>query len=287
MANVPTKTANVPKWQSAEKKDMREQMSDLVTCDIDGDIAIIGFNRPEKRNAISDKVIEALAKAVEKATNEAGAAVIYGRGKHFCSGLDLAEHVERTLAESMQNSRTWHAVFDSIARGTIPFFSALHGATVGGGLELAAATHVRVAEKTAFFALPEGQRGIFVGGGGSVRIAKLITVANMTDMMLTGRVMTADDAYRINLFQYLVEDGQALEKAKELARGAAKNAPLSNYSVINALPRIQDMAEGEGLFLETLMSSITTASPEAHERLRAFLDKKVAKIAPDSADTSP
>lgn len=260
---------------------MSNLVSDLVTCEFEGDIAVIGLNRPEKRNAISDKLIEALADAVKLASEQAKAAVIFGRGDHFCAGLDLAEHVERTMFESTANSRRWHAVFESISHGTIPFFSALHGATVGGGLELAAATHVRVAEESSFFALPEGQRGIFVGGGGSVSIAKLISVANMTDMMLTGRVLTAPEAQRINMFQYLVADGQALTKAKELAQLAAKNAPLSNYAILNALPRIQDMSASDGFFVETLMSSITSASPEARERLQAFLDKKVAKLAPD------
>lgn len=254
-------------------------MSDLVTCEIDGDIAILGFNRPEKRNAISDAVIDALEVAIEKAQNEARAAVIYGRGKHFCAGLDLAEHRSRTQVDSIHNSRRWHAVFEKIAHGKIPFIAALHGATVGGGLELAAATHVRVAEQSSFFALPEGQRGIFVGGGGSVRIAKLISTATMTDMMLTGRVLSGAEALSANLCQYLVEEGQALTKAKELARTAAQNSPLTNYAVINALPRIQDMSSSDGLFVESLMSAITSTSPEAEERLQAFLDKKAAKIA--------
>lgn len=259
-------------------------MTDLITYERDGDIALIGFNRPEKRNAISDKLIEALAEAVDTAGKEAGAAVIFGHGKHFCAGLDLAEHAERSQIAAIQNSRRWHAVFDTIQRGAIPFFSALHGAVVGGGLELAASTHVRVADRTAVFALPEGQRGIFVGGSGSVRIARLINTANMTDLMLTGRVLEAEDAYRIGMMQYLVSEGSALDKAKELAKKAAQNAPLSNFAVINALPRIQDMSQDDGLFVESLISSITSASDDAKQRLRDFLEGRAARLVPKDGE---
>lgn len=255
-------------------------MAALITYELDGEVALIGFNRPEKRNAISDAVIEALAVAVDRASDEAKAAVLHGHGKHFCAGLDLAEHSERDLIGAIKNSRRWHRVFDQIERGSIPFVSALHGAVVGGGLEIASATHVRVADATTRFALPEGQRGIFVGGGGSVRIARLINHANMADMMLTGRVHSAEEGHRIGLCQYLVEAGEALERAKDLARRAASNAPLSNYAIINALPRIQDMGQDDGLFVESLMSSITTATPEARERLRAFLEGRAERLIP-------
>lgn len=257
---------------------------EFVTYEIDGDVAIIGLNRPKKRNAISDRFIEALADAVEKASNEAKAGVIFGHGPHFCAGLDLAEHVKKSPLEGIRGSRRWHKVFDTIERGVIPWVSALHGAVVGGGLELASSTHIRVADKTAFFALPEGQRGIFVGGGGSVRVARLMGVARMTDMMLTGRVASAGEAERWNLVQYVEDEGNALTKAKELAKTAASNAELSNYAVINALPRIQDMAADDGLFVESMMASFTATSPEAEERLTAFLEKRAARLNIPKAD---
>ncbi len=190
----------------------------LVIYSLEGDVALIRLNRPEKRNAISDAVIELLAEAVARASVEAKAAVIHGSGTHFSAGLDIAEHAEKSPIEGIHGSRRWHAVFDTIQRGAIPFVAALHGAVVGGGLELAASTHIRVADRTAFFALPEGQRGIFVGGSGSVRIARLMTLARMTDLMLTGRVLSAEEGERFNLVQYLVEPGAALDKAKALAR---------------------------------------------------------------------
>lgn len=259
--------------------------SELVTFAVEDHVALIGLNRAHKRNAVSDRVIEAIGEAVAAASKLAKVGVIYGHGDHFCAGLDLAEHAQKTPIEGIYGSRRWHAVFDTIQRGAIPFVSALHGAVVGGGLELAASTHVRVADETAFFALPEGQRGIFVGGSGSVRIARLMSAARMTDLMLTGRVLSAAEGERCNLVQYVVAKGGALAKAKELAARIATNATLSNFAIIQALPRIQDMAQDDGLFVESLMSAFTATSPEAVERLEAFLKKKAERLnVPPRAD---
>jgi (methylthio)acryloyl-CoA hydratase len=250
----------------------------LVTYERRGPVAVIGLNRPAKRNAISDRVVEALSAAVDRASDEARAAVIHGHGPHFCAGLDLGEHVEKPLIDAVKGSRRWHRVFDGIERGTIPFVVALQGAVVGGGFELAAAAQIRVAEETAFFALPEGQRGIFVGGGGSVRIGRLIGAARMADMMLTGRVLRAAEMERWGGVSYVVPEGAALDRAVEIAAATAGSAELSTYAVLNALPRIRDMSSEDGLFVESIMSALTSATPEAEERLRAFLEKRAAKV---------
>jgi (methylthio)acryloyl-CoA hydratase len=169
-----------------------------VTYAVEGAVALIGLDRAEKRNAINDALVSALEEAVLRAGTEAKAAVIFGHGEHFSAGLDLAEHAERTPIEGIHHSRKWHAIFDRIERGAIPFLAAIQGAAVGGGMELAASTQIRVADESAFFALPEGQRGIFVGGGGSVRVARLVTAARMADMVLAGRVLSAAEAERAN-----------------------------------------------------------------------------------------
>ncbi|WP_159590543.1 crotonase/enoyl-CoA hydratase family protein [Chelativorans xinjiangense] len=260
----------------------------LVNYEIDDGIAVLTLCRPQKRNAMSDAMLADLGAAVDRAAGEARAAVIAGRGEHFCAGLDLSEQVEKSVMEGIAGSRGWHAVFSRIQRGAIPYFVALHGAVVGGGLELAAAGHVRVADANTRFALPEGQRGIFVGGGGSVNVARLMGVARMTDMMLTGRVLSADEAERYGIVTYLTEPGGALARAKELAKLAAKNAPLSNYAIVNALQRIHDSGYDEGLFFESMIASLTQATPEAHERLRAFLDKKAERLAiPTGTEARP
>jgi (methylthio)acryloyl-CoA hydratase len=172
----------------------------------------------------------------------------------------------------------WHAALDCVEKGNVPVIAALHGAVVGGGLELASACHIRVADESTFYALPEGTRGIFVGGGGAVRIPKLIGAARMTDMMLTGRVYNAADGERIGLSQYLVPQGTALEKALELAGRIASNAPMTNFALMHALPRIAEQPADHGLFTEALMASIAQSAPEAKERVRAFLEGKAAKV---------
>ena len=249
-----------------------------LTVEDRGDVAVIGLNRPEKRNAISDAAVAEIEAAVAAAEDRAKAGVIFGHGPHFCAGLDLAEHVKKSPIEGVHGSRAWHRAFDRIARGRIPWVAALHGAVVGGGLELAAAAHVRVADAGAFFALPEGRRGIFVGGGGSVRVARLMGVARMTDMMLTGRSIDAATAESWNLVQYVVPEGEALARAIEIAETAAGNSEVTNYAIVNGLSRIADMSAGDGLFLESFLASFTATTPEAEARLTDFLEKRGAKV---------
>jgi enoyl-CoA hydratase/carnithine racemase len=172
----------------------------------------------------------------------------------------------------------WHAAFDQIQFGRVPVVAVLHGAVVGGGLELASACHIRVAEASAYFGLPEGQRGLFVGGGGSARIPRLMGVARMTDLMMTGRVFDADEGQQAGLVQYKVGDGEGFAKALALATKIAGNAPMSNFAVMHALPRIADQSQSEGLFTESLMAAVAESTPDAQERLRAFLDKRAGKV---------
>jgi enoyl-CoA hydratase/carnithine racemase len=162
----------------------------------------------------------------------------------------------------------------------VPVIAALKGAVIGGGLELACAAHIRVAEPSAYFALPEGQRGIFVGGGGSVRLPRLIGVARMTDMMLTGRVYSATEGASYGFSQYLTEEGNAFAKAMELAARVATNAPLTNFAVLQALPMIAEANPQTGLLMESLMATVAQSDKEAKTRIRAFLERKTAKVKP-------
>ena len=237
-------------------------------------IAVVRLTRGAKRNALSDGLIAALRDTFQNLPDTVRAAVLTGDGEHFCAGLDLSELKERDAGAGLHHSRSWHVALDAIQYGPVPVVAALHGAVVGGGLELAASSHIRVADATTFYALPEGSRGIFVGGGGSVRIPKLIGVARMTDMMLTGRVYNAEDGERIGLAQYLVAAGTAFDKAMELAERIAGNAPLTNYALMHALPRIAEQPADHGLMTEALISAIAQAAPEAKERVRDFLSGK-------------
>ena len=242
------------------------------------EVAIVRMTRASKRNALNDALIASLRQLFEDMPRSVRAAVVTGDGEHFCAGLDLSELKERDAGQGMHHSRSWHAALERVQFGPVPVIAALHGAVVGGGLELASACHIRVADESTFYALPEGSRGIFVGGGGSVRIPKLVGVARMTDMMLTGRVYNAVDGERAGFAQYLVPTGQAFEKAFELALRVAQNAPLTNYALMHALPRIAEQSADHGFFTEAMMAAIAQSAPEAKERVQAFLDGTAAKV---------
>jgi (methylthio)acryloyl-CoA hydratase len=243
-----------------------------------GVVAVVRLARPAKRNALGDALVLALRDCMDSLPTKARAAVLCGEGAHFCAGLDLSELQERDAGQGLHHSRMWHAALERVQYGKVPVVAALQGAVVGGGLELAAACHVRVADASAFYALPEGSRGIFVGGGGAVRIPRLIGAARMTDMMLTGRVYDAEGGERIGLAQYLVPEGQAFNKAFELASRIADNAPLTNYALMHALPRIAEQPADQGFFTEALMSAIAQSAPEAKARVRDFMEGRAAKV---------
>ena len=242
------------------------------------EVAVIRLTRPAKRNALNDGLILALRDLFENLPEGVRAAVIDGDGEHFCAGLDLSELQERDAGQGLHHSRMWHAALERVQYGPVPVIAALHGAVVGGGLELASACHIRVADESTFYALPEGSRGIFVGGGGAVRIPRLIGAARMTDMMLTGRVYNAAEGEKVGLAQYLVPQGTAFDKAFELAVRVAQNAPLTNYALIHALPRIAEQPADQGFLTEAMMAAIAQSAPEAKQRVRAFLEGRAAKV---------
>ena len=245
-----------------------------------GSIAVVRLDRAAKRNAVNDVLLHSLERFFEAPPAGVKAVVLAGNGAHFCAGLDLAEHEQRDAFGVMRHSQMWHRVFEKIQFGAVPVVTAMHGGVIGGGLELAAATHVRVADATAFYALPEGQRGIFVGGGATVRVGRIIGAGRLIEMMLTGRSYDAEDGQRLGLSHYRVEPGQALGKALELAERMAGNAPLSNYAILNAIPRIEDMSMRDGLFTESLMAALAQTSEDAADRLRTFLEGRSERLKP-------
>ena len=254
-----------------------------VTYELDGDIALLGISRVAKRNALNTDVVNQLVDAALRAGREARAGVIFGHGEHFCAGLDLVAASERHrvgVTDDWKRGRhDGHLGFDSIARGRIPFVASLQGAVIGYGVELAAATQIRVADRSAYFGLPEAMRGIFVGGGGSVRIQRLVGYPCMADMMLTQRILSADEASEKNLCQYVVDEGEALDKAKEIARKMAKNVALSNWTVCNVLPRMMEMSHDDGFMFEQ-MAAAYTFGDESQERLEQFVNKRSKAFKP-------
>jgi enoyl-CoA hydratase/carnithine racemase len=242
------------------------------------EVAVIRLTRPAKRNALNDGLVEAIRKAFENMPATVRAAVIDGEGEHFCAGLDLSELSERDAGQGMLHSRAWHVALERVQYGPVPVVAALHGAVVGGGLELASACHIRVADDSTFYALPEGSRGIFVGGG-------RLGAHSPPDRRGPHDRHDADRPRLQRRRRRAHRPGpvpgahrQAFDKAFELAQRIAQNAPLTNYSLMHALPRIAEQPADHGFMTEALMSAIAQSAPEAKSRVRAFLEGRAAKV---------
>lgn len=242
-------------------------------------LVLLRLNRPSKRNAINDALIEELGAFFADPPESARCVVLHGEGEHFCAGLDLIELLQKRTSDPVKatrRSRKWHQVFDLMQHGELPIVSVLKGGVIGGGLELATSTHVRVSEASTFYQLPEGQRGIFVGGGGSVRVPRLIGAGRVTEMMLTGRSYSAEEGIALGLAHYLVPDGLGLARALELAATIAGNAAASNYAIINGISRISEMSTADGLFAESMVATMTRGSGEGAHRIKAFFEGRKA-----------
>ncbi len=254
-----------------------------IALDLHGDgVLVATLNRADKRNALDAASVEdliALFSAAPRA--DVRAVVLAANGDHFCAGLDLVEHhkADRTAAEFMHLCLRWHEAFNKMEYGGVPIIAALKGAVVGGGLELAASAHIRVADATTYFALPEGQRGLFTGGGATIRVTNLVGRARMVDMMLTGRVYKGQEAVDLGLAQYLVA-GSSFDRARELARAAAQNLPLSYFAICSAIGHLGNMSALDASYAEAVIAGMVNTQPEARARLEAFANKTAARIRP-------
>ena len=258
---------------------------DTLRLQLDDDgILLATLNRPDKRNALNAAAIEALIDVFSLAPRAGVRAVVLtAEGDHFCAGLDLVEHhrEDRSPADFMHLCLRWHEAFNKMEYGGVPIIAALKGAVVGGGLELASAAHIRVADASTYFALPEGQRGLFTGGGATIRVVGLVGKARMVDMMLTGRVYQGQEAVDVGLTQYLVT-GSSLEAAMALARKAAANLPLSNFAICSGVSHLQNMSGLDAAYAEAVLAGLVNTQPDARARLEAFANKTAARVRPKS-----
>ena len=257
--------------------------SDLLTVEIADHIAIVTLNRPDKRNALDENMVELLNQVFGSLPkSNARVVVLAAAGDHFSAGLDLVEHYQkdRDAAEFMRICLAWHEAFNKMEYAGTPIIAALKGAVVGGGLELASAAHIRVADQSTYFALPEGQRGVFTGGGATIRVANMIGKARMIDMMLTGRIYKGREAMDIGLCQYLVDDRGSFDKALSLAEIIAKNPPLSNFAISSAISHIHNMPAVHASYAEAFIAGVVNTQPAARQLLAAFANKTAARTKP-------
>lgn len=233
---------------------------------------MVGLDRPTKHNAINDTLLSELENLFDQPPKSAQAILLHSTSKNFSAGLDLSTIIDRSPGEIFEHSRWWHDVIGKMRHCGLPVIAAMRGAVIGGGLELVMAAHVRVADKTTFYRMPEGQHGIFTGGGASVRISKIIGADRLTEIMLTGRTVDAAQGQQLGLSHYLADD--AMDKAMDLAKAITKNAALSNRMIIDGLARIAGMGEQDGLFAESLAVALTQTNSEAQKRMGKFLGGK-------------
>ncbi len=253
---------------------------DNLKVEQQGPVTVVTVMRSDRRNAIDEDTVVGIGRLFESPPDGTKVFVLTGSGDHFCAGLDLEEHsrLRRTPAEFMRMCQKWHWAFDQMQFGGTPVIGALHGAVVGGGMELAAACHTRIADKTTFFALPEGQRAIFTGGGATVRVGRIIGASRMVDMMLAARTYDVQRGYELGLCHEIVDNGTALQRAIELGHQVSSHAPLSNYAIVTAISRINDMSTTDGLFAESLMAAVVQSGPEVQAGLDQFLQKRAKRL---------
>ncbi len=237
-----------------------------------GAILNIGLDRPAKHNAVNDALLAELEAVFDNLPNAAKSILLHSTSKNFSAGLDLSTHLDRSPIEVFDHSRRWHSLVEKMRHCGLPVIAAMSGAVIGGGLELAMAAHVRVADETTFYRMPEGRHGIFTGGGASVRVAKVIGADRLTEIMLTGRTLSASEGHHWGLSHYLADS--ALAKATELAKSVIENAPISNRMIIDGLDHISEMGSQDGLFTESLAVALTQTNRDATTRMRKFLDDK-------------
>jgi len=244
-----------------------------------GPIALLRLSRPAKRNALDAAMIAGIEGFFADPPEGTRVIIVYGEGKHFSAGADLAALMDFGVEGSLRFSRSFHRAFDKIENSEVPVIAVLQGGVIGGGLELAAAAHIRIAERGSYYALPESALGIFVGGGGAIRIPRLIGTTRMVDMMLTGRTYGAEEGLPLGFSQYVVDDDQGIARALELAEKIAGNTPLSNFAVLQALPRIARAEPDTAFLTESLMAALTVVDDDAKVRLEAFFRRRAAKVA--------
>ena len=251
----------------------------LVTFAVDGAIAIVTLNRPDKLNALTEDMLDALSEygARIEADPSLRCAILTAAGdKAFCVGADInAWSALAPLDMWRRWTRRGHQVFDQWARLRVPVVAAINGHALGGGLELAATADIRVTDRRASFGLPEASIGTVPGWSGTQRVTRLIGAGHIKYMALTGRRMSADDALRVGLVQQVVDAGTSLEGAKAVAGDIARLAPVS----VQLTKQLIDGAGGDGLAaaFEGIAGALAGTTRDAAEGLASFREKRAAR----------
>ena len=256
----------------------------LVEFELDGHIAVITLNRPEARNAINPEVSVRLAEAWQevKDNDQVRVAVLTGRGSAFCAGADLGQLIplisgarkpenewdERVLAEPAITGRSLLRNFDTEK----PVIAAINGHAIAGGMEIVQGTDLRVSVPGAKFGVQEVKWAIFPAGGSTVRLPAQLPFAKAMELLLTGDLITADEALGLGFLNYVTEDPMA--RAMEIAGKIAANGPLAVRAIRRSARACLGLPERDGLKLESEISGPIFLTEDAREGPRAFMEKR-------------
>jgi enoyl-CoA hydratase/carnithine racemase len=238
-------------------------------------LGIITLNRPEVRNAINQTVRAELARAIADMETDVNvrAVILTGGAKVFAAGADIAAMVQNTAMEMFSNSELWDITL-KMEESRKPFIAAIAGFCLGGGCELAMGCDIRVAAQSAQFGQPEINIGIIPGAGGTVRLSKLVGPGKAKELVLTGKIISAEEALFIHLVNKVVPDDKLMEEAFAMARMITRHSPvavgLAKFSVQNS----QDLSNYTGKIIERASFSLAFASEDQTEGMKAFLEKR-------------
>jgi enoyl-CoA hydratase len=242
-------------------------------------VLIVTMNRPHARNALSGPMMAIMREAWDRVDNDpmVRACILTGAGGAFCAGADLKAMTAAHPGDSFRSGAFDPTVIEPLLKGrrlTKPLIAAVEGPAIAGGTEILQATDIRVAGRSARFGISEARWGLFPLGGSAVRLVRQVPYTVAAELLLTGRHISAAEALAIGLIGHVVDDGQALAKALELANMIAANGPLAVQAILRTIRDTESMAENDAFPLEAELGMAVFASDDAKEGPRAFAEKR-------------
>jgi len=250
---------------------------ELVLLEKTPPLATITINRPKALNALNSKVLAELDKTLDRVNEdeEIRVVIITGSGeKAFVAGADIAEMSEMSPLEGSNFSRLGQLVFQKVQDLKKPVIAAVNGYALGGGSELALACDFIYASENAKFGLPEVTLGIFPGFGGTQRLPRLIGKGRAKELIFTGKMISASEAYEIGMVNKVVPLDQLMDAVKEVATQIAKNGPIAVYIAKNLVDVGYDIPLDDGCLMESRSFGMCCSTEDKKEGMKAFLEKR-------------
>jgi enoyl-CoA hydratase len=256
--------------------------TDMIRLEREADgIAMITVNRPAKLNALNAETVRSLDGALREARADDAIRVIILTGsgeKAFVAGADIAELSRMGPIDGVGVSRAGQDTFRMMESMPKPVIGAINGFALGGGLELALACHIRLASSRAKFGLPEVRLGIIPGYGGTIRLPRLVGRGRALELILTGEMIDADEAYRIGLVNRVTQPDALLDAARDLARMMTANGPIAIALALESVDRGMSTTIDDAQTLESNLFGLLASTDDMREGMSAFLEKRKAEF---------